>query len=320
LISIDLQEQLAHSAFDENSYQNMRRLPPLNAIRAFEAVARNTSFTRAAHELSVTQGAVSRHVGALERWLGAKLFTRTQRGIELTTKGAAYFRTLKGAFDQIDHATRQLQHSPVENLLRLKLPPTFAIRWLVPRLARFHALHPLIDVQITTSHETADFDREDVDACIHSDRAVPPGPGYRRLFGEVLLPVCSPGWLKHNARLKQPGDLARHVLLCSLHRPADWPVWLAAAGVPQIDGNSGLKFENAALAYQAAIDELGVMIAQRALVEDDLRAGRLVTPLPLPVRTPGAYYLAYAPLRPRSARLSAFEDWIGREAQAVGEA
>lgn len=297
----------------------MRRLPPLNALRAFEAVARHASFTRAANELSVTQGAVSRHVTALEQWLDVKLFTRTQHGVQTTSKGAAYFRTLKSALDQIDHATRQLQHSPDENLLRLKLPPTFAIRWLVPRLVRFHALHPGIDVQITTSHDTADFDREDIDACIHSERTPPLGAGFRRLFGEVLLPVCSPGWLKRAPRLKEPGDLANHVLLCSMHRPNDWPAWLAAAGAPQVDGNSGLKFENAALAYQAAIDELGVTIAQRTLAEDDLRTKRLVAPFALPVRAQGAYYLAYAPLRPRSARLAAFENWIVAEAQAVGD-
>ena len=298
----------------------MRRLPPLNAVRAFEAVARNTSFTRAAHELSVTQGAVSRHVGTLEAWLGVDLFARKQRGVQLTTKGAAYFLTLRGALDQIDHATRQLQHNPAENLLRLKLPPTFAIRWLVPRLARFHALHPGIDVQITTSHDTADFDREEIDASIHSDRQPPEGPGFRRLFGEVLLPVCSPGWLKRAPRLKEPADFAGQVLLCSMHRPNDWPAWLAAAGVPEVNGNGGLKFENAALAYQAAIDELGVMIAQRALVDDDLRSKRLVAPIPLPVRTSGAYYLAYPPLRPRSDRVAAFENWIVSEAQAISDA
>ena len=291
-----------------------RRLPPLNAVRAFEAAARNASFTRAARELFVTQGAVSRHVATLESWLGAKLFTRTQRGIELTAKGSAYFRLLKGALDQIDHATQQLQHAPDENLLRLKLPPTFAIRWLVPRLAGFHAMHPTIDVQITTSHDTADFDREDVDVCIHSDREPPAGPGYRRLFGEVLLPVCSPGLVKRGPALKHPRDLARHVLLCSLHRPRDWPTWLAVAGADDIDGNSGLKFENAALAYQAVIDELGVMVAQLALVEDDLRTGRLVAPFKLRVRTTGAYYLAYHPHRPKSERVVAFEEWLLREA------
>ncbi|RIK90081.1 MAG: transcriptional regulator [Burkholderiales bacterium] len=297
----------------------LRRLPPLNAVRAFEAVARNGSVTRAARELSVTQGAVSRHVGTLEHWLDMKLFVRTQRGVELTAQGATYFRALRGALDQIDHATRQLQQSPDENLLRLKLPPTFAIRWLVPRLAAFHALHPGIDVQITTSHDRADFDREDIDACIHSEREPPAGPGFRKLVGEVLLPVCSPRLLERGPRLEQPGDLARHVLLCSLNRPNDWPAWLAAAGAPHVDGNSGLKFENAALAYQAAIDELGVMIAQRALVEDDLRSGRLAAPIALPLRTSGGYYLAYPPHRPRSARVAAFEDWIVREAQATGE-
>jgi len=297
----------------------LRRLPPLNAVRAFEAVARNGSVTGAARELSVTQGAVSRQVTALESWLGAKLFTRNQRGVTLTAKGTAYFRTINGALDQIDFATRQVQNSPDANLLRLKLPPTFAIRWLVPRLAAFHALHPGIDVQITTSHETADFDREDIDACIHSEREMPAGPGFRRLFGEVLVPVCSPRLQKRGPVLRKPRDLAQHQLLCSMNRPRDWPTWLAAAGIPDIDGNGGLKFENAALAYQAAIDELGVMIAQRALVEDDLASGRLVAPLAIPVRTSGAYYLAYPPNRPRSARVAAFEDWIVMAAQRVGD-
>ena len=294
-----------------------RRLPPLNAMRAFEAVARNGSVTAAARELSVTQGAVSRHVATLEDWLEAKLLTRTPRGVETTTKGLAYFRTLRRALDQIDSATRRLQKNREENLLRLKLPPTFAIRWLVPRLASFHALHPQFDVQITTSHDTADFGREDVDACIHSERDAPSGSGFRRLFGETLLPVCSPQLLKRGPKLRRPRDLARHVLLCSLNRPHDWPSWLAAVGAPEIEGNDGLKFENAALAYQAAIDELGVMIAQRALVEDDLRSGRLVVPIPLPVRTTGAYYLAYSPNRAPSPRLAAFEDWIVKEAQSV---
>ncbi len=293
----------------------LRRLPPLNAVRAFEAVARNGSVTGAARELAVTQGAVSRHVSALEGWLGAKLFTRAQRGLTLTVKGTAYFRTINGALDQIDFATRQVQTSPDSNLLRLKLPPTFAMRWLVPRLAAFHALHPGIDVQITTSHEIADFGREDIDACIHSKQEPPGGPGFRRLFGEVLLPVCSP----RLPRLREPRDLARHQLLCSMNRPRDWPTWLAAAGVPDIDGNVGLKFDNAALAYQAAIDELGVMIAQRALVEDDLASGRLVAPIATAVRTSGAYYLAYPPNRPRPPRLAAFEDWIVAAAQRVAE-
>ncbi|ANN79672.1 transcriptional regulator GcvA [Bordetella flabilis] len=291
-----------------------RRLPPLNALRAFEASARNASFTRAAQELCVTQGAISRHVAALEDWTKAQLFLRGRHGIELTGPGQAYFRTVRAALDQIEQATRQLQQQPDDHRLRIKLPPTFAIKWLVPRLARFHAARRDIDVQITTSHQRADFDREDVDISIHSETQPPAGPGYRRLFGETLLPVCAPGLLDKAPRLSTPEDLAEHVLLCSLNRPHDWPTWLSAAGVHDVDGNSGLKFENAALAYQAAIDQLGVMIAQLAFVSDDLLAGRLVAPLALRVATPGAYVLAYRSDRPKPERVQAFEDWIVREA------
>ncbi|SHI01085.1 transcriptional regulator GcvA [Pollutimonas bauzanensis] len=299
----------------------MRRLPPLNALRAFDASARNASFTRAAQELCVTQGAVSRHVGALEDWLKIKLFERGRYGIELTAQGSAYFRTIKNALDQIEYGSQQLRQSPDENRLRIKLPPTFAIRWLVPRLARFHALHPGIDVQITTSHQRADFDREDVDVSIHSEARHPGASAassrYLYLFGETLLPVCAPGLLKREPALSAPGDLAGHVLLCSMNRPLDWPTWLEAAGVGHIDGNSGLKFENAALAYQAATDQLGVMVAQLAFVNDDLASGRLVAPFGLRVATSGAYYLAYRADVPKPARVQLFEDWILAEADAM---
>lgn len=285
------------------------RLPPLNALRAFEATARNGSLTMAARELLVTQGAVSRHVSQLEQWLGVTLFVRTRRGAELTPEGAAYFRGVRPAFQEIELQTRQLLKKPDVNMLRLKLPPTFAIRWLVPRLARYHALNRHIDVQITTSHQPVDFERENVDVAIHSGSAPLPGVISKRLFGELLLPVCSPGLLKTRPPLDHPTDLAAHVLLCSMHRPEDWPNWLAAAGLCDIDGNSGLKFENSALAYQAAIDMLGVVMAQHAFVEDDLRTGRLIEPLGLRVPTQQAYFVTYQHARP-SAKILAFESWI----------
>jgi LysR family glycine cleavage system transcriptional activator len=139
------------------------------------------------------------------------------------------------------------------------------------------------------------------------------------LFGETLVPVCAPGLLERGPRLRKPADLARHVLLCSMNRPKDWPAWLAAAGAPQIDGNSGLEFENAALAYQAAADQLGVMVALDAFVRDDLASGRLVAPFPLKVRTEGAYYLAWRDQAPLPERVRAFEDWIVKEAEAMEE-
>jgi LysR family glycine cleavage system transcriptional activator len=297
-----------------------RRLPPLNALRAFEAAARCGNFTRAAQELCVTQGAVSRHVATLEGWLKLRLFERGRHGIQLTPAGLAYFGSVRTAFDQLDYGTRQLQTAPDERRLRIKLPPTFAIRWLVPRLARFHALHPKIDVQITTSHQRADFRSEEVDVSIHSEPAPPEGPGYRRLFGETLLPVCSPALLADGPRLSRPAGLKRQVLLCSMNRPKDWPTWLAAAGASQIDGNGGLKFENAALAYQAAIDRLGVMVAIEAFVRDDLASGRLAAPFALRVPTPGAYYLAFRADEPPLARVRDFESWILNEAAAMDPA
>ncbi len=197
-----------------------RRLPPLNALRAFEAASRHASFTRAAQELHVSQGAVSRHVATLEKWLQVQLFTRHARGIELTPNGAGFFRMVRGALDQLEYGARQLREKPDPKALRIKVPPTFGIRWLAPRLARFHALNRDMDVQITTSHQPVNFKREDVDACVHSDREPLPEAVSRRLFGEVLLPVCSPALLRRGAPLGTPADLARHVLVSSLHRRA----------------------------------------------------------------------------------------------------
>jgi LysR family glycine cleavage system transcriptional activator len=291
-----------------------RKLPPLNALRAFEASGRSMSFTAAAKELLVTQGAVSRHVAGLEEWLGVQLVVRTQRGIELTERGAAYLRVLTGALDQIDYATRQLRDDPQDSMLRLKLPPTFAIRWLVPRLARFHSLHPHLEVQITSSHQTANFEREDVDVVIHSEQLDSVTPGYRPLLDEVLVPVCSPALLERGPPLGTPRDLAAHALLSSLHRASDWTTWLAAAGAADLELAGGIQFDNAALAYQAAVDELGIVIAQQALVADDLRSGRLVAPFALRVPLASAYCVAHHPDRGNTQRVAAFESWLFDEA------
>ncbi|NBS03587.1 MAG: LysR family transcriptional regulator, partial [Rhizobiales bacterium] len=256
----------------------------------------NGSLTKAASELRVTQGAVSRHVTQLEQWLGLSLCRRLRRGIETTTEGALYAAMLSQLFDELDIKTRRLKTQPTGTTLRIKLPPTFAIRWMVPRLARFHALNRHIDVQITTSHQPVDFDREDIDVCIHSGLAPPANTISRRLFGETLLPVCSPGLFRDQALPKRPADLSRFVLLCSMHRPNDWPDWLRAAKLKTINGNNGLKF------------------AQQAFVEEDLRSGRLVAPFKLAVPTPNSYFLVYPESKASSPFVKAFADWIALEA------
>jgi len=264
--------------------------------------------------LRVTQGAVSRHVTQLEQWLGLSLCRRLRRGIETTTEGALYAAMLSQLFDELDIKTRRLKTQPTGTTLRIKLPPTFAIRWMVPRLARFHAINRHIDVQITTSHQPVDFDREDIDVCIHSGLAPPANTISRRLFGETLLPVCSPGLFRDQALPKRPADLSRFVLLCSMHRPNDWPDWLRAAKLKTINGNNGLKFENSALSYQAALDEVGIALAQQAFVEEDLRSGRLVAPFKLAVPTPNSYFLVYPESKASSPFVKAFADWIALEA------
>ncbi len=283
--------------------------PPLNALRAFEATARAGSLTRAAAELRVTQGAVSRHVSQLEKWLGVALFVRTRRGAELTHEGETYFRGIRPAFQEIDIQTRRLMKKPDANTLRLKLPPTFAIRWLVPRLASFHADNRHIDVQITTSHQPIDFERENVDVAIHSGSQPVAGLTCHRLFGEMLLPVCSPSLFDHHPKPETLADLERHVLLSSMHRPNDWPDWLRAAKLPELTEKAGLQFENSALAYQAALDGLGIVMAQLAFVEDDLRSGRLVEPFDLRVPTGNAYFVV-SPYAHPPERAKAFETWI----------
>ncbi|WP_345816845.1 transcriptional regulator GcvA (plasmid) [Paraburkholderia sp. PREW-6R] len=293
-----------------------RKLPPLNALRAFEASGRYLSFTGAAKELLVTQGAVSRHVSLLEDWLGMKLFLRTHRGIELTRKGETYIRALGSVFDQIDYATREARDEADGSVLRLKLPPTFAMRWLVPRLTRFQALHPQIEIQIFTSHEPANFRREDIDLSVHSHAFPPDDTSQRRLLGEVLMPVCSPSLLMRERPLKKPKDLANYALLSSRHRPMDWSRWLVEAGITELDHHGSINFDNAALAYQGALDQLGVVIAVRALIEDDLRNGRLVAPFGLQVSTPGAYYLSCSQISSRSPQLAALEAWLVEEATA----
>jgi len=293
-----------------------RLLPPLNALRAFEATARNGSLTKAALELRVTQGAISRHVTQLESWLGIPLCARLRRGIETTPEGAIYASMLSNMFDELDIKTRRLITQPTGTTLKIKLPPTFAIRWLIPRLARFHALNRHIDVQITTSHQPVDFDRDDIDVCIHSGRAPPAKTISQKLFGEILLPVCSPALLREKNLPKRPADLKKFVMLCSMHRPNDWADWLRAAKLNNMDANNGLKFENSALSYQAALDEVGIALAQHAFVEEDLRNGRLVAPFKLMVPTQNNYFLVYPESKAHSPLVKAFADWVTFEAKS----
>lgn len=192
---------------DNQNNDHAETTSPVKRTAGFRVSSPQYQLYACRSRLCVSQGAVSRHIATLESWLDVKLFTRMNRGISLTPQGRIYFDSIKVAFDAIETSTSQMKQHPDQDRLKLKLPPTFAMRWLVPRLAHFNALHPDIDVQITTSHQPADFDREDIDMCIYSWPEPPVGHNHGHLFGEVLLLVCAPGYLKHAPDLKKAQDL-----------------------------------------------------------------------------------------------------------------
>jgi LysR family glycine cleavage system transcriptional activator len=290
----------------------MDRLPPLNALRAFEAAARHLSITLAASELHVTPGAVSRQIKTLEDALGIALFKRGHREITLTQRGADYYRAVTRGFDTLRDATRRLKRRRQRNELKIRAYTTFAMRWLIPRLSGFHSAHPDIEVLLKASLEPIDFRKEDIDGAIRLGDGDWPGTNVHRLVDNVIAPVASPALLKSGPKLRKPADLARHTLLHSIARPDDWARWLEAAGVAgQIDAHAGMTYESSVMAYAAAIEGQGVAIAQLFLVASDLAERRLVAPLRRSVDMGDfTYYLLTPKHRDESTSMRAFRLWL----------
>ncbi len=283
-------------------------LPPLNPARAFEATGRLLSVTKAAEELSVTPAAVSRQVRTLETYLGTALLDRAPGGrMQLTPAGARYLSELMPLFAGLREATLAVTGSRYGgNTLRIRSPATFAVRWLIPRLASFHQQHKDIDVQLTTSFQPLDFQREDIDAGVQLGNGRWAGLSALRLIPNVLVVVAAP-----SLQIRSKRDLAKHTLLHSLARPDDWMLWLDAAGVKNLDPSRGMKYETSLLAYQAAVEGHGIAIAQRDLVAKELADGTLVTPVDFSLdRGEHTYYFAWAADRPESSALRAFRQWL----------
>ncbi|WP_158744069.1 LysR substrate-binding domain-containing protein [Acidisphaera sp. L21] len=282
-----------------------RHLPPLNSLRAFEVATRTRTFTEAARALHVSQGAISRHIGQLEAFLGQALFRRDGREPMLTEAGQDYARAIHGAFDTIEAATRQRLEHRTRHPVRIRLFPTVAVKWLMGRLARFHLTRPDIDVQVTTTFKLVDMATEDVDFTIQIPAENKPGLRYEALFPIELIPVAGPG----QTPITDPAAMLDGSLLHSLKRPNDWHDWLAAAGVPSMHMRESLTFGNSSLAYQAAMDGLGIAMGHTVMVEDDLQSGRLVAMHPLVVRTDESYHLVSRTVDERPETV-AFRKWI----------
>jgi LysR family glycine cleavage system transcriptional activator len=290
-----------------------RHLPPLNGLRAFEAAARHLSFTRAAEELGVTQAAISHQVKALEERLGVQLFRRLNRALLLTDAGQQYLPELRDAFDRIDAATERLLAQDSRGPLTISTLRSFAAKWLVPRLGRFRALHPEIDVRIAPSEHLTDFSREDVDLALRYGRGDWPGLHAEWLMTEDIFPVCSPRLLEDPQGLRKPEDLVRFPLLHDDHH-GNWRVWLLAAGVEGVEPARGTTFTDSSMVVQAAVEEQGVALARGALAADDLAAGRLVRPFDISLPAEFAYYVVCPEATAERPKITAFREWLVAEA------
>jgi LysR family glycine cleavage system transcriptional activator len=290
-----------------------RRLPPLNALRAFEAAARHLSFTRAAAELHVTQTAISHQIKGLEERLGVRLFRRLPRGLLLTEEAQRYLPPVRDAFDRIAAATAQLAAAGSSGSLTVSVLPSFAAKWLVPRLGRFRAAHPDLDLRISASSQLVDFARDDVDVGIRMGRGRYPGLRVDRLFGESMVPVCAPELLSGPHPLRRPEDLRHHVLLHDDDHTG-WRLWLELAGVEEVDAGRGPVFTDSAMVVQAAAEGQGIALARSVLAAGDLAAGRLVRPFEVSVPHDLAYYLVSPEATAEQPRIRAFRAWLLAEA------
>ncbi|MBV8537798.1 MAG: transcriptional regulator GcvA [Alphaproteobacteria bacterium] len=288
-----------------------RSLPPLNGLRAFEAAARYLSFTRAADELHVTQAAVSHQVKALEARLGVRLFQRLTRSLRLTDEGQALLPDVRDAFDRLSAAVGRLSQRDARVRLTVSVLTTFALSWLVPRLPRFNARHPEIEVSLIATPRLTDFAREDVDVAIRYGTGPWPGLRRDRLLDEGLTPLCGQRWIK---KLKRPDDLARVPLLLPVNAEnEDWEVWLREAGLPQIDTRKGTAFDSTRIAVDAAIAGAGVAIGNPYVHAEPIEEGRLFQPFDLVVPNGRAYWLVCPETTAERPKIKAFRDWITEE-------
>jgi LysR family glycine cleavage system transcriptional activator len=307
------------------------RLPPLNALRVFEAAARHLSFKEAAAELSITQAAVSHQVKSLEDYLGVELFRRAGRGVQLTEAARACLPRLRDGFDALAAAVETIRERAEEGELVITAPPVFTARWLMPRLAGFAKAEPKVEVHVVGSSKMVDagsldspalmsnLDLREASSGVEIHLGMGDYPGYRvdRLFGATMALVAAP---EIATTLKKPGDLANHLLLhddaMDLVAGGDaWRKWLEAAGAEgRVDAGHGPRFSTNALSLEAASQKLGVALALRPLVDADIRSGRLIAPFQVELKPVGAYFLICPEVIADRPAVAAFRKWLLKEA------
>ncbi len=297
-----------------------RRVYPLNSLRAFEASARHLSFVKAAEELYVTPAAISHQVKRLEEYLGVQLFRRLPRGLLLAETGQVLLSELREVFLRLDKAMERVLQSDSRGALTISVAPMFAVKWLVPRLHRFDALHPDIDLRMSSSLGVIDLQRDAFDAAVRLGRGQYPGLEVVKLFDESVTPMCSPRLLEDRHTLHSPDDLRRQVLLhddSMAFDPAapNWNTWLEAAGARRVDASRGPHFSQPDHALQAAIDGAGVVLGWRYLAAEDIAAGRLVQAFSLALPLGSSFYLIYPEAYTVRPKIVTFREWLMEETE-----
>jgi LysR family transcriptional regulator, glycine cleavage system transcriptional activator len=295
-----------------------RKLPPLTALPAFDAAARHLSFTKAATELNLTHGAISRAIRNIEDRLDIQLLERRTRSVRLTPAGAALAVEVGAALDRISAATIVATAPRSAGVLTVSTSDGLAGRRLVPRLHRFHRAYRDIDVRLATSGALADFVRDGIDIAIRYGSGGYEGVVSEFLSDEEVSPVCSPDLLQGEHPLLSPADLRHHTLIHDNFR-IDWATWLKSAGFDGINPDRGVRFDSATYAVEAAVHGEGVLLGRSALVSADLAAGRLVRPFGLALKSRSSYYVVYPEGALRQKKVRLFRDWLFDEMAADGE-
>lgn len=286
-----------------------RRLPPLKALPAFEEAARHLSFSAAARELNLTHGAISRQMKSLEMHLGVRLFRRLNRRVELTEAGTAFLPAARAALDVVEASAARLSATKRQGPLVVSCLPTFMMRWLIPRLYDFNARHPAIDVRLSASSAPVDFARDGIDVAIRIGAGPwPEGTEAHAFMNEEIGPVCSPTLA---GKLRRPADLRRHMLLHTETRADAWSDWLTRAKCRDVDAGKGQRFEHFYFLLEAAVAGLGVAVAPRPLVMEDLKLGRLVAPFGF-VKSGRQYCLLYPTELAAIHKIRTFRSWIDK--------
>jgi len=287
-----------------------RNIPPLNALRAFEAVARHLSFRAAAEELHVSHSAVSHHIRSLEAHFAIRLFKRTTRRVELTAEGSQYFPPIKDAFDRLERSTAELLDTRHAGILTVQIYVTTAMRWLLPRLTRYQRLHADVEVRLSTSFQEWEFRPDGIDVGIILCNEDNSNLFYQYLYTGTVTPVCSPAMMIGERGLRQLADLSRLPLIDVYTSPNDWNRWLQAANLGDMPRRITAQYDTYLLAMEAAASGDGIAMAEVHDVVDDIRLNRLVRPFDITVPRQRNWYTVCEQGRETEPKIKSFMDWV----------